>query len=83
MTRKIYLHRDAPDHYPVFSGPLVTDGHGQFTVAIPRGERVTLVVMVPRPLSERPDNWERGEVPAFVADRDRLDLQIVVGPIKR
>jgi len=80
---KVYLRRDDPNHYQMFSGPLASDEQGRFTVAIPRGERVTLTIEWPRPLPERPYNFDRGDVPAFVADHDLPDLRIVVSPIKQ
>jgi hypothetical protein len=79
---KIFVH-GADERTRVFSGPLVTTGDGRFIVAIPAGERASLVVEWPRPVPEKPYNWERGDVPPFLADRDRADLRVVVRPIKQ
>jgi hypothetical protein len=80
---KIFLTRDDPGHFQVFSGRIVSDELGRFVVAIPRGERVALTVEWPRPVPGNPYNWERGEVSPFLADRDFADLRIVVRPNQR
>lgn len=82
-SAKIFLLRDDPKHFQIFSGPILSDEQGRFIVAIPRGERVTLTVEWPRPLPGKPYNWDRGKLPAFVADNDLPDLRIVVSPIKQ
>ena len=56
---KIYLIRDEPNMFQIFSGPLVTDAAGHFTLAIPRGEPVKITAELPhlqpnRPLRLRP-----------------------------
>jgi hypothetical protein len=78
---KIYLIRDEPNMFQIFSGPLVTDEAGRFTLAIPRGEPVKISAELSRPQPDRPYSFDRGDV-TFVADADHPDLRIVVKPTK-
>jgi len=63
---KVYLLRDHPKDHQIFSGPLLSEEQGRFTVAIPRGQRVIVTIEWPRPLPGKPYNWDRGDVPPFV-----------------
>jgi hypothetical protein len=80
---KIHLLRDDPKQFRIFSGPMVADEQGRFILAIPRGEHVKLIIEWPRPVPGLSFHWDRGDVPAFVADKDLPNLQIVVRPVKR
>jgi len=77
---KVYLLRDHPKDHQIFSGPLLSEEQGRFTVAIPRGQRVIVTIEWPRPLPGKPYNWDRGDVPPFVADHDLSDLRTSSAP---
>jgi hypothetical protein len=76
---KIYLIRNEPNMFQIFSGPLVTDEAGRFTLAIPHGEPVKITAELSHPQPDRPYSFDRGDV-TFVADADHTDLRIVVKP---
>jgi hypothetical protein len=80
---KVFLIRDDPKRFRIFSGPIVTDDQGRFIVAIAQGEHVKLTIEWPRPSPGIPYNFDLGELPGFVADKDLQGLRIVVSPIKR
>lgn len=79
---KVYVIRPEPG-FQVFSGPLVSDAQGRFTVAIPRGERVKIWVELARMGRDGTRTFDRGELPEFAADRSLVDQRIIVGPVRR
>jgi hypothetical protein len=70
---KVYAARDEQAS-GFLAGPTVTDAQGRFTLAVPRGERVTVMVL--------PRVTGSGAV-SFVADIDRTGLRIVTEDLRR
>ncbi|HEV8347413.1 MAG TPA: carboxypeptidase regulatory-like domain-containing protein [Vicinamibacterales bacterium] len=78
---KVYLMSgSSPDR--IVAAPALTDEHGRFIIAVPAGERWSLIVEWPKPVPGDSYNRERGKSPVFAASDHPAELRITVHPIK-